>query len=125
MTYRMLADLTVVSHLLFVGFVVFGGFGMWRWPGIAWLHLPAVGWGVWIECVGGICPLTPFEYWLRSRSGLPVTDSDFLERFLLPMLYPSGLTQTTQVMLGCLAFLLNLVVYGVWWCRKRSGSSVE
>ena len=40
-----LADAVVVLHLLFVAFVVAGGALLWRWPRVAWLHLPAALWG--------------------------------------------------------------------------------
>ena len=82
MLYRWLADVTVVGHLLFVGFVVWGGLLMWRWPRAAWIHVPAVCWAVAIEWVGGICPLTPLEAWLRHQGGNPVAEGDFLGRFI-------------------------------------------
>ena len=40
-----LADALVVVHLLFVAFVMAGGFLLLRWPGLAGLHLPAALWG--------------------------------------------------------------------------------
>ena len=121
MAYRLLADMTVACHLLFVAFVVCGGIGVWRWPWVAWLHVPAVCWAVGIEWIGGICPLTPLEFWLRTQGGLPVRDGDFLGRFVLPILYPSGLTRSAQVILGSLALALNVVVYGAWWRGRRRG----
>ena len=127
MIYRLLADATVVCHLLFVVFVVCGGLALWRWPQIAWVHVPAVAWAVGIEWIGGICPLTPLEFWLRAQAGLPGRDGDFLDRFVLPILYPTGLTRGAQVVLGSLALALNLFVYGAWWRRRVAGGrrSVE
>ena len=86
---------------------------------MAWLHVPAVCWAVGVEWIGGICPLTPLEFWLRTQGGLPVRDGDFLGRFVLPILYPSGLTRSAQVIIGSLALALNVVVYGAWWRRRR------
>jgi|GEM_PF-4175168 len=43
-----LADFLVLLHLLFVVFVVAGGFLLLRWPKIAWLQLPAAVWGAYI-----------------------------------------------------------------------------
>ncbi|HVS04348.1 MAG TPA: DUF2784 domain-containing protein, partial [Thermoanaerobaculia bacterium] len=65
----MLADATVVLHFLFVVFVVLGGLLVLRWPRLAWVHLPVAAWGVLIEWVGWICPLTPLENRLRALGG--------------------------------------------------------
>jgi len=39
---RLAADLVALLHGAFVLFVVFGGLLVWRWPRLAWPHLPAV-----------------------------------------------------------------------------------
>ena len=119
MVYRVLADVVVVFHLAFVLFVLFGGFMVWRWPRVAWLHLPAVVWGVGIEWVGTVCPLTPWENWLRRQSGAAVYQGDFVERYVLPVLYPAELTRTVQVALGAFALVLNIAVYVWLWRRRR------
>ena len=119
MLYRLLADLVVLVHLGFVGFVILGGAGVWRWPRLAWVHLPAVVWGVGSEWTGGICPLTPWENWLRARAGGVVYEGDFVERYLVPVLYPVGLTRTTQVVLGALVLVVNGAAYVWLWHNRR------
>ncbi|MYD88640.1 MAG: DUF2784 domain-containing protein, partial [Acidobacteria bacterium] len=85
------------------------------------LHLPAVAWGVGIELTGAICPLTPLEQWLRWEAGASGYDGDFIARYLLPVLYPAGLTRQAQVVLGIAACGINVAAYG-WWLRTlRSG----
>jgi len=87
-----------------------------------WLHLPAVMWGTLIEFVGWICPLTPLENWLRDVGGGQGYQSDFIEHYLLPLLYPTGLTREIQVYLGVLVILLNAGIY-IWmfcWHKKSS-----
>ena len=117
-----LADLIVVLHLAFVVFVIAGGLLAARWPRLAWLHLPAAAWGAWIEIAGRVCPLTPLENWLRRRSGGAGYESDFVEHYVLPVLYPAGLTRETQWWLGGLVVVVNLAVYGaVVWSRLRRG----
>ncbi len=64
-----LADLMVGLHAAFVVFVAVGGLLVWKVPRLAWLHLPAVAWGVGVEWTGAICPLTPIEVWLRQQAG--------------------------------------------------------
>ena len=126
MLYSLLADTVVAVHLAFVGFVVLGGLAVWRWPRLAWLHLPAVVWGIGIELSGDICPLTPWENWLRRRAGDAGYQGDFVEQYLLPLLYPVGLTRTDQVVLGCLVIVVNAAAYGWLWSRRRGvGRSIE
>ena len=117
--YGLLADVVVAAHLAFVGFVVCGGFVVWSWPWVRWLHLPAVVWGVGIEWAGAVCPLTPWENWLRRRAGDVGYDGDFLGRHLEPLLYPDVLTRTDQMVLGSIALAINVVAYGVLWYRRR------
>jgi hypothetical protein len=121
MPYRLLADLVTAGHALFVVFVTAGGFLTWRWRRLAWLHLPAAAWGVAIEFGGWVCPLTPLENRLRLRAGLAGYPGGFLEHYVLPVLYPGGLTRTVQMILGALALSVNLVAYGVLLHRLRRG----
>src|SRR4029077_6613120 len=119
MMYRALADAVVMLHGVFVAFVVLGGFVAWRWRRVAWVHLPAAVWGVALEFGRWVCPLTPLENTLRARAGLAGYSGGFVERHLIPWLYPVDLTPPTQVMLGALALLVNFVAYGVWLRRAH------
>jgi hypothetical protein len=109
--YAVLADAVLVAHLAFVLFVVFGGLLAWRWRWIPWLHLPAAAWGVAIEFGGWICPLTPLENDLRALAGEAGYRGDFIARYLMPLIYPEGLTRGAQIALGSAALLLNVVIY--------------
>jgi hypothetical protein len=119
MAYRILADLIVGVHALFVAFVVVGGLLALRWPRVAILHLPAAVWGTLIELQGWICPLTPLENSLRAAAGQAGYQGGFIEHYLLPVLYPAGLTRGVQLALGVVVILVNLVVYGFLLARRR------
>lgn len=118
-----LADVLVIVHLLFVAFVVAGGFLLARWPKLVWLHLPAAAWGAYIEFSGGICPLTPLENRLRVLGGDSAYSGDFVERYVLPILYPGYLTLPLQQVLGGVVVGVNLVAYGLAYAawRRRVG----
>jgi len=120
--YPLLADLVVWLHLGFVVFVGLGGLLLIRWPRLIWIHLPAVCWGVAIELSGWICPLTPFENWLRRKGGEANYQFDFVAHYLLPILYPQGLTRRSQILLGVLVLLVNVAIYG-WVVGKRKVQS--
>jgi hypothetical protein len=115
------ADLIVVIHFLFVIFVVFGGLLVLRRPWVAYLHVPAAIWGVLIEFAGWICPLTPLENSLRIRAGGSGYQGGFIENYILPVLYPSALTRSIQLLLGSLVLVLNLAIYG-YLLRRRVGA---
>lgn len=119
MIFRVLADATVVLHLLFVVFVVCGGVLVLRWPRLAWVHLPAAAWGAWVELAGWMCPLTPLENWLRLQGGSATYTSGFVERYLLPVLYPEALSRDVQWTLGLLVILLNGIAYAVVVLSRR------
>ena len=108
-----LADALVLLHLLFVVFVMTGGFLLVRWPRLLWLHLPAAAWGAFIEFSGGICPLTPLENDLRVLGGGSAYSGDFVERYLLPLLYPAQLTPALQQVLGGVVVGVNLLAYAL------------
>jgi hypothetical protein len=118
MLYRLLADGVLLLHGAFVAFVVLGALLVLRWPRAAWLHLPAVLWGVGIEFAGGICPLTPLENHWRRLAGEQGFTGGFVEHYVLPTLYPEGLTREVQVGLGLLVLALNLGIYA-WILRFR------
>src|SRR6187397_107974 len=109
----MLADLVVILHFAFVLFVVLGGLLVLRWPRLAYVHLPVALYGALIELVGWICPLTPLEKRLRESAGLQGYQGGFVEHYILPVLYPAGLTREVQWGLGMLVIGINVVIYTV------------
>jgi hypothetical protein len=117
--YRLLADAIVVFHLGFVVFVVVGGLLGLRWPRALWLHAPAAVWGALIEYAGWICPLTPLENELRRRGGATGYAGGFIEHYMTPVLYPTGLTANVQLVLGTLVVVVNVAVYTFVLARRR------
>jgi len=119
MPYRFAAAAVLAAHLAFVLFVVCGGLLVLRRPGWAWVHLPAVAWAAAVEFSGWICPLTPLEVALRRRAGEAGYGGDFVEHYLVALIYPNGLTRELQMLIGAVVLLVNLAVYWVLWRRWR------
>jgi len=113
MLWSLLANALVLVHFGFTAFVILGGFLTWRWPRIAYLHLPALAWGCYVEVSGAICPLTPLENHLRQLGGESGYQGGFLAHYLVRVLYPPGLTWHIQWLLAALLLALNAVAYGV------------
>jgi hypothetical protein len=117
---RIAADATLVVHLLFIGFALFGALFALRWRWVPALQLPAAAWGIYVELSGGICPLTPLENSLRGMGGQAGYAGSFVESYLLPIIYPTGLTSDVQVLLAAVVLLVNLVIYGFLFRRRRT-----
>lgn len=117
MIYRLAADLVVVIHFLFVLFVVFGGVLVLSRPRIAMIHLPVALYGALIEFGSWICPLTPLENWLRRKGGEAGYPGGFVEHYLLPILYPGGLTRGVEIALGLAVLVINGFFYWRLWNR--------
>lgn len=116
----LVADLVILLHLGFILFVVLGGLLVLRWPRLAWLHLPAVAWGAIIELSGQvICPLTPLENDMRQAAGGAGYAGGFIDHYLVPLIYPPGLTRGIQVALGISVVALNALAYAALVARCR------
>ena len=105
------ADIIVLVHLGFIVFVALGGFLVVKWPKMAILHLPCALWGVLIAFGGWICPLTPLEMHFRKLAGIAGYDGGFIDHYVMPIVYPAGLTRGMQIAFGVTILAVNLIVY--------------
>lgn len=119
MSHRLAADAVVLVHLAFIVFVVAGGWLVAHKPRWVALHLPAAAWAAYAELTATICPLTPLENHLRRRAGASGYDGGFVEHYLLPLIYPPGLTPAHQAWLGAFVVAINVLAYAWAWRRTR------
>lgn len=95
--YLFLANLVLVTHALFVAFVVFGLIAIisgsfWHW---GWVrnrrfrvaHLSAIGIVIAESWLGWICPLTELENWLREAGGGNAYARSFIQHWLHELLF--------------------------------------
>lgn len=123
--YNLLADLILLVHFVFILFVVCGGL-LVLWKGsIAWIHIPALSWGIWIEVSGSICPLTPLENYLRRLGGGDGYEGSFMAQYLLPVIYPEGLTKEIQYLLAAALIFFNGAIYFIVWRRMKRMASLN
>jgi hypothetical protein len=120
MPLKAVADTLVLLHLAFILFVVFGGLFVLRWPKVAWAHVPSAIWGALIEFAGWICPITPLENKLRLASGSSGYSEGFIDHYVMPVVYPAGLTPSVQVVLGAAVIAINAVIYGIFFVRRSN-----
>lgn len=117
MIERLVADLIVIVHFAFIVFVGLGALLSLYRKWIALLHVPAALWGAAVELRRGTCPLTPLEQRLRVAAGESGYSGGFIEHYLVPIIYPSGMDAVVQNTLGALVIVVNLLIYG--WLLLR------
>ena len=122
MVAGLLADLVFLVHLGFIAWVMVGGLAVLFRGWLAWLHLPAVTWAAAVELLGLWCPLTPVEQKLLSAAGEAGYEGGFIAHYLLPLIYPAGLTREVQLVLGAIVVVVNLAVYAAILRRGRRGA---
>jgi hypothetical protein len=115
MFYRVLADLVVLLHFAHMVFTVLGGLLVLRWWRVAWVHLPMAAWAAIVELYARYCPLTPLENHLRQLAGQPGYSGGFIDHYIMPLIYPPGLTPGIQDVLGLLLLSGYVIVYWVAW----------
>jgi len=122
MGFQLLADLVLLGHLAFILFVLLGGFAVrWRrWMAI--VHLPCAAYGAAIEHWGWVCPLTPLENRLRALGGERGYSGGFVERYLVPVVYPESLSPSVGNALAIAVVAVNVVAYA-WALRRRVPAS--
>jgi hypothetical protein len=120
MAHSLLADAVVLVHLGFILFVMFGGLLVLRSRRVAYLHVPAAAWGAYVELAGKICPLTPLELSLRGKAGQAGYETSFIDHYIVPIVYPAGLTPAMQTAAGALVIAVNFLVYGFLLRRGRT-----
>lgn len=125
MVYRALADAVFALHLGFIAFAVLGAFCVLSRPRLAWLHVPAAIWAALIEFFGWICPLTPLENALLRRAGESGYDEGFVAHYLIPLIYPAGLTPRIQLALGLGVLGLNAALYAGIMLRARAARAAS
>jgi hypothetical protein len=104
--------------MAFVLFAVLGGFLAFKWRRAIWFHIPAAIWAALIEFAGWECPLTPLENWLRRMGGEAGYQTSFIERYLIPVIYPASFTRSLHIVLGILVLGVNLTIYWMVWRRS-------
>ena len=110
--YGLFANLTLIAHLIFILFVIFGGLLFFIFSKVFYIHLPALLWGIYIELTSSVCPLTYLENWFLNKAELATYSNGFINNYLYPIIYPEGLTNNIQIYLGITLIVINILIYG-------------
>ena len=119
--YLFLTQLTVITHLLFILFVIVGVFFARKKRWIKIVHLTSVVWALYAELSPGvICPLTALENYFAYRAGLSTYEEDFITRYLVPIIYQESLTRTAQLIMVGIVIGINVIAYRINWKQKQT-----
>ena len=121
--YELFANLTLIAHLMFILFVIFGGLLYLIFSKIIYIHLPALLWGIYVELTNSICPLTYLENWFLNKGNLTTYSNNFISNYIFPIIYPDGLTAEIQIYLGISLIIINILIYSLIFknLRKNMG----
>lgn len=119
------ADGVMLFHFCFIAFALAGSFLILRWRKAIFLHVPALAWDVWIEASGNICPLTPLENHFRELAGQSTYGEGFITHYLVPIIYPAGLTRDAQFVIMGVLIAVNLIGYGLVIRKKGTFRSMR
>jgi hypothetical protein len=127
--YSLVADAILVTHVLFVAFVVLGlilifvgKFLSWQWVRNPWFrvtHLLGIGVVVLQAWFGVICPLTIWEMDLRSKAGKTIYEGSFITHWLNELLYYQA---PSWVFVVCYTAFGGLVLASWFLVRPRAFS---
>jgi hypothetical protein len=130
---RFLADLVVLVHFAYVGFVVFGLIAILiglaarqHWTRNFWfrtIHLGMIAIVVLESWAGLACPLTTLEKTLRRHSGQATSDFNFLEYWIHRLMFfhaPPWMFAAIYTAFG-LGVLLAFVLGPPRWPRRVRG----
>lgn len=125
--YLLAADMLLLTHVLFVAFVVCGlllilagKLFSWGWVRnriFRLAHLIAIGVVVVQSWFGVICPLTTWEMALRERAGDVVYGGTFMSHWLETILYYNA---PAWVFVVCYTIFGLLVVVSWFWVRPSA-----
>ena len=116
----LLAGAVAVLHGVAVLFMLTGSLLALRRPWVLWLHVPVTLAILGLYLTGSDCPLTTWELALRQRAGEPPYRGGFIGHYLTdPLGFPIHAT-STQVGIYVLAFLPNVIGYGLLARRALS-----
>ena len=121
--YELFANLTLITHLMFILFVIFGGLLYLIFSKIIYIHLPALLWGIYVELTNSICPLTYLENWFLNKGNLTTYSNNFISNYIFPIIYPDSLTAEIQTYLGVSLIIINILIYSLIFknLRKNMG----
>ena len=118
MFYKVLADIVVLVHFLWILFLIFGVFWGVRCFAAKVAHIAGLAFALVLNAFGWYCPLTYLESWAHSmHDDADAYAGSFIIHYLEELIY---IEEPRSVLL---ALTLILVAFNAWYYLKRGRSS--
>jgi hypothetical protein len=114
---RVVADVVVAVHMVFLVYMVLGGFLALRRFGLIWPHVGVIVYSFYVTLTSFTCPATTLEKWLLGLGGETPYEGSFIHQYLRGRLYPPELE--TAVWISCMAIAMASWAY-VLMRRRRA-----
>ena len=109
--FKVLADITVLVHLFWILFLIFGAFlGLYRRV-FKIIHVSGLVFAIVIQIFGWYCPLTYLEIWLRYKHDPALSYSGsfiitYVEKLVYLQISRTSILIATVILIG-----MNILVY--------------
>ena len=118
MVYKILADIVVLIHFLWILFLFFGAIWGVRNRPIKIFHLSGLAFAFIIQVFDWYCPLTHLEVWLRSKHSPTLTyGGSFIIHYVEEIVY----IDLSRYLV--LIFTILLCGFNAWFYLRRKHSS--
>lgn len=121
MAYRVLADVVVAVHLLWILFLIFGAYWGRKNRAVMVVHGAGMLFAVVINLLGWYCPLTHLEAWLMRKQGVPSYPGSFIGHYAYKLVY----IDVPPTVITFLTLLLALASFWAYWTASKARSGPQ
>lgn len=115
MIYKILADIIVILHFLWIVFLITGAFFSKKFKFLKYFHVGGLAFAILIQIFDWYCPLTHLETWLRAKHDPSLSyEGSFIVYYLEKLIY----IEVSQWIIFALTVLLVVLNY-FFYIRKR------
>src|SRR5512139_2187418 len=113
MLYRVLADIVVIVHLLWILFLITGAYWGRKHRVVMIVHGAGLLFAVVINLFVWYCPLTHLEAWLMVKQGVSAYPGSFIGHYAYRLVY-------LDVPPSVITFLTILLAVATWWAYRSA-----
>jgi len=116
MIFSIFADITVLIHLLWILFLIFGAVAGVKYRTVKIIHLSGLAFAFVIVIFGWYCPFTYLEVWLRQQHDPTLSHTgSFIAHYIEKLVYLE-MSHSALIVLTILLAGINIWIYG----RKKN-----
>ncbi len=119
MRYRVLADVVVFAHFLWIIFLVAGAYWGRKHRAVMIVHGAGLAFAIVSQVLGWYCPLTYLEVWLREKQrASPAYPGSFIAHYVEELVY---IEVAPAVIFALTLALISANMWIYWRALKKTG----